>query len=187
MSWVNRTISRDTRTSHAEVYAGSVKRGSARYFLSICTLAIGAVLCFVSMHYVGAFIPQSKAISLSVYSDDSTDNKQGISRRIARLVSMPKYKKVYLMAGQAIEAEYNVPSTSSVTLHVMQCKRKLILEVFNCDPIAEQKVTSTGQRYGKRQIRVNHNGFYYFSETVTPTGQQQTASAENYVLIWRRA
>ncbi len=191
MSWVNRTIRRDERTSYNEVRGISTKRGSARYYMSIIVLVMATVMFYVSAHYIGAFVNVNKAIAMSGTSQSDSIAHKEIYRRIAHIIGVPDYKRVYLRSGQAIEAQYELPDGAQIELEIMQCKQRPILEVFKCKAIAQSTSIIKDRRSGSHEIQVGKSGFYYFSAKVSPPELENKYSEagikSDYSLIWRRA
>lgn len=190
MSWVNKTITRDKRKSYDEVRGIQTKRGTLRYYLSIVTLAFGAILAYTSAHYVGAFISVNKAVALSGKSHTDSIAHTEVYRYVTKIIGEPNYKRVYLRKGQSIEAQYILPQGAQIDLEILQCKQRPILEVFSCKAISQSNSIIKGKRNGSHKIKVAYSGFYYFSAKVSPpelVDKYTTAGVNNdYSLIWRR-
>lgn len=158
----------------------SERKGSA--IGAIFWLGLGGFLVYSSLFYIGAFVDVGKIVGVSSKTMDLDDGRQGIRKITAPVTEMSKYKKIYMRENQAIGIEYSVPEGSTIKLHVLQCKNRPVIEVFDCAPIGQRTVDIENKTNGSSTIFVSEPGFYYFADEVTvPQGKKA-----KYEIVWRR-
>ena len=191
MAWVNNTISRDNRTSYAQVRASNdwstAPRGSRRYFGSILALTFGVVMVYISAHYVGAFAYSNKSIALSISSLNNNLTENSAYRRVANIAGESQYKRVYLRSNQALLISYILPDGARLKIKVLQCKSRPVLEVFKCAPVNKRTVTVKNTTRGSSKISVAKPGFYYFSHSVSERYSTALHDKAFYSVLWQRA
>ena len=75
-------------------------------------------------------------------------------------------KKTFIKEGQALSVHYRLPKDAILDLHIRQCKRMFVLEVYSCIPKSQQTVRIEDKTSGWRSLQFSEPGFYHFSETV---------------------
>ncbi len=157
-----------SRSAHHEPTA-------ARGLTGILTLIAGGALIWLSLPYASAFVNVGEIVGVSKIDRTVGKFKAGLTKTAP-------VKKVYLRAGQGLTASYNVPKGAKVTLSVMRCQSRPIIEVWNCAPVAKQDIIIKGGKAGMRSVIASAPGFYYFTDTMT----LPKAADKPYTLVWRR-
>lgn len=157
--------------------------GSGRMLGTAVSLVLGLTLCFAALHYVPTLLRPTQAIDSLV----SPSKKSMLEMDRNRLQRFGVYaqsfllRRTYLRGGQGLTVHYSLPEGATLDLHIKQCRRMFIVEVFHCTPVSQQTVTIENKMGGQRALKFAEPGFYHFDETVTlkdPDGL--------YRLVWFR-
>lgn len=159
--------------------------GLGRAFGSAISLILGGTLCYVSLHYMPAFVSTRKVISVSHLDQSSTRLKDEQSHfLLGAYWDAFSLKRTYLRDGQSIQAQYALPVGSVLELGIKRCRPAFILEVFKCDVIGEKSFTITHDETGTQRFKFQGKGFYLFEEKVS--GLPADASTKPYRVVWSR-
>ena len=168
----------DTRRT-VNTFLGSrddaVEPKASRGILSILTLIIAGGLIYTSVPYAGAFVNVGEVVGVSQF-----DRKLG--EIASEITNSAAVKKVYLRKGQGLRATYNLPKGTALTVTVLQCKARPIIEVYNCAPMSKQDIKIAKGSAGSKGFQAPQAGFYYFKDTLTSQGPEQ----KPYTLLWQR-
>lgn len=146
-----------------------------RGIMGILSLIIGGALIYTSLPYAGAFVDVGEIVSVSHVD-------RGFGKLTANLTKTAPVKKVYMRAGQSLEAQYTLPENSTLTLSVMRCQNRPILEAWSCNPVSKRDILIKDGKAGSKTIKAPQAGFYYFTDTMTMPKSMQAP----YTLVWRR-
>lgn len=189
-SFTKASYSKQSRHDERALAAGNMRHGkrsapmgSGRMLGTAVSLILGLALCFAALHYVPTLLRPSQTIDS--LASPSTKSVLEIDRN--RLQRFGVYaqsfllRRTYLRRGQGLMVHYSLPEGATLDLHINQCRRMFIVEVFHCTPVSQQTVTIENEVGGQRALKFSEPGFYHFDETVTlkdPDGK--------YRLVWVR-
>jgi hypothetical protein len=161
----------------------ATRMSSGRLLGAAASLILGLTLCFAALHYVPTLLRPTQVIDTLV----SPSKKSLLEIDRSRLQRFGVYaqsfllRRTYLRSGQGLTIHYSIPEGATLDLHIKQCRRMFIVEVFHCTPTSQQTVTIANNLTGQRALKFAEPGFYHFDETVTlrePNGK--------YRLVWIR-
>jgi hypothetical protein len=156
---------------------------SKRLLGTAAALILGLTLCFAALHYVPTLLRPTHVVDTLV----SPSKKSLLDIDRSRLKRFGVYaqsfflRRTYLRGGQGLTVHYSIPEGATLDLHIKQCRRMFIIEVFHCTATSQQTVTIDNNMTGQRALKFAEPGFYHFDETVTltePDGE--------YHLVWVR-
>lgn len=169
----------------------SYPASSRRSMATILIWCIAPILLFCSQFYLGAFIDLGQIIgqSQSMRAKKTAQNttRESIEKQTAltKIIDNQFRNKVYLRAGQSIQASYAIPPSANIELVIKQCKSLPVIEVFNCKNIAEQRRTISSGTSGMLQFSVSVAGFYNFSSTASKL-RNEMIDPQEYRVFWQR-
>lgn len=161
----------------------ATRMSSKRLLGTAASLILGLTLCFAALHYVPTLLRPTQVVDSLV----SPSKKSMLEIDRSRLQRFGVYaesfllRRTYLRAGQGLTVHYSIPEGATLDLHIKQCRRMFILEVFHCTAISQQTVTIDNNMAGQRALKFAEPGFYHFDETVTLTDP-----GGDYRLVWVR-
>jgi hypothetical protein len=167
------------------------KRSLNRFVMSVIVLLFAGILVISSLFYVGAFFDVGKIVGVS-QSDRAERAKTKVSTGqlkndfFSPVTDLLDPSRIYLRAGQSILATYDIPDGAQMTLVIKQCKTKPVIEVFDCDLIAEQKQVIRNRTKGFHRFTVAQPGFYHFKDEVKIRKTAKTADNADYRIVWQR-
>lgn len=156
--------------------------GYIRSIFSAISLLFGALMIYVTLHYLPAFLQPQKILGMTDTQLTSARLKdEGPIRKLmgpyADLFTM---KRTYLRSGQTIQAQYAMPPGAVMTLKIKQCRSLWIVEVFECQVVSKQSIRITNPT-GSKSFQFPETGFYHFDESVKlPKGKG------DYRVVWVR-
>ncbi len=158
--------------------------GPARTVFTAISLIMGGAMFYVSLHYLPALVQPQKILGLSgITLDESAvrlHNRNALQRLFAPYLDAFDMQRTYLRSGQTIQAQYVLPEGSQLDLHIQQCRRFWLVEIFHCQTIS-QDYTQVTDRIGTQAFTFQDSGFYHFQDKVTlPEGET------HYRVIWSR-
>ena len=173
---------------HAEyIDKGALKTqksmGIGRTFGSATTLIIGGAMCYVSLHYVPAYLGLNKILAFS-----DLDTSSSVAPESSQWAALSSYvdafriKRTYLKSGQTIQAQYALPEGAKLDLIIQRCRPAFVVEIFNCQVISEETAQVTNDKDGTQRFSFAESGFYRFDEKVTLSPN----NVKNYRVIWSR-
>ena len=173
---------------HAEyIDKGALKTrksmGIGRTFGSATTLIIGGAMCYVSLHYVPAYLGLNKILAFS-----DLDTSSSVAPESSQWAALSSYvdafriKRTYLKSGQTIQAQYALPEGAKLDLIIQRCRPAFVVEIFNCQVISEETAHVTNDKDGTQRFSFAESGFYRFDEKVTLSPN----NVKNYRVIWSR-
>lgn len=174
---------------HAQYIDKSVRKkrksmGIGRTFGSATTLIIGGAMCYVSLHYIPAYLGLNKILSFS-----DLDTSASVAPESSQWAALSSYadafriKRTYLRPGQTIQAQYALPKGAKLDLVIQRCRPALIVEIFKCEVINEQTAKIRNDKLGTQRFRFPEAGFYRFDEKVSLAPNNNG----NYRVVWSRA
>ena len=158
--------------------------GIGRTFSSATTLIIGGAMCYISLHYIPAYLGLSKILAFS-----EMDRSASVAPESSQWAALSSYadafriKRTFLREGQTIQAQYALPEGATLDLVIQRCRSAFIVEIFNCQVVSEETARVTNDRDGMQRFRFPEAGFYRFDEKVTLAPN----NVRNYRVIWSRA
>jgi len=159
--------------------------GLSRAFGSALSLILGGALCYVSLHYMPAFVSTRKIVAVSDFDQSSTRLKNDENHFFLKAYwDAFSLKRTYLRDGQSIQAQYALPPGTKLELGIKRCRPAFILEVFKCDVIGEKSFKITNDQTGTRRFQFQGKGFYLFEEKLT--GLSPGAHPKSYRVVWSR-
>ena len=189
-SFTRASYSKQSIRKEYALAAGQVPQGkdttrmtSKRLLGTAASLILGLTLCFAALHYVPTLMRPTQVVDSLV----SPSKKSMLEIDRSRLQRFGVYaesfllRRTYLRAGQGLTVHYSIPEGATLDLHIKQCRRMFILEVFHCTAISQQTVTIDNNMAGQRALKFAEPGFYHFDETVTLTNP-----GGDYRLVWVR-
>lgn len=159
--------------------------GLGRAFGSATSLILGGALCYVSLHYMPAFVSSRKIIAVSNLDQSSTRLKEEKNHFLLQAYwDAFSLKRTYLRNGQSIQAQYALPPGTELELGIKRCRPAFILEVFKCDVIGEKSFKITNDQTGTQRFQFQGKGFYLFEEKLK--GISPDAPPHSYRVVWSR-
>jgi hypothetical protein len=157
--------------------------GPKRTFGSALSIILGLTLCYAGLHYIPTLLRPSQVIDTIVSPSKRSvlDIDRNRFQRFGIYAQSFLLRRTYLRAGQGITVHYSIPEGASLDLHIKQCRRMFIGEVFHCTPVSQQTVRIENKLEGKRTLQFAEPGFYHFKETVN-----LNTPDEPFKLIWVR-
>lgn len=158
--------------------------GIGRTFGSATTLIIGGAMCYVSLHYIPAYLGLNKILSFS-----DLDTSASVAPESSQWATLSSYadafriKRTYLKSGQTIQAQYALPEGATLDLVIQRCRPAFVVEIFKCQVINEETARVTNDKLGTQRFRFPEAGFYRFDEKVTLAPN----NIKNYRVVWSRA
>ncbi len=158
--------------------------GIGRAIGSAFSLILGGTLCYVSLHYMPAFVSAREVIADSKQNQSSARLKDENSPFILKAYwDAFSVKRTYLRSGQTIQAQYALPPGTELELEIKRCRPAFLIEVFSCDVIGEKSFTITKDQTGTQRFQFQGKGFYLFDEKVSGLSPDST---EQYRVVWSR-
>lgn len=162
--------------------------GLPRVFLTAATLLFAAFMYYVAMHYVPALASPRQIFRLATETETIPKGESEFDIAPASTFEKlmgPYYKlfaldRTYMRRGETIKIKFDIPRTSTVDLHILQCKRFWVVEIFKCTPI-NQFSSQKGPGRGIATFKLGDEGFYHFRHQVN--GLNET---DKYRLVWER-
>jgi len=169
-------------------YRNTVSRkksmGIGRAIGSALSLILGGALCYVSLHYMPAFVSAREVIADTNQNQSSVRLKDENSPFILKAYwDAFSVKRTYLRSGQTIQAQYALPPGMELELEIKRCRPAFLVEVFNCDVIGEKSFTITNDQTGTQRFQFQGKGFYLFDEKVSGLSPDST---QQYRVVWSR-
>jgi len=158
--------------------------GIGRAIFSGLSLSLGGLMCYVSLHYLPAFVQTQKILGSNAI-DTSTarlQNKGPIRKVLGPYIDAFSMQRTYLRPGQEIEAQFILPEGATLDLEIEQCRRVIAIEIFKCDVISRKNVSVTKATLGDKSFQFANGGFYHFSHKVTLAN----GSSNDYTVVWTR-
>lgn len=158
--------------------------GIGRTFGSASTLIIGGAMCYVSLHYIPAYLGLNKILSFS-----DLDTSASVAPESSQWAALSSYadafriKRTYLKSGQTIQAQYALPEGATLDLVIQRCRPAFIVEIFKCQVINEETARVSNDKLGTQRFRFPEAGFYRFDERITFA----TNNVKDYRVVWSRA
>jgi len=158
--------------------------GLGRTLGSATTLIIGGAMCYVSLHYIPAYLGLNKVLSFS-----DLNNSSSIAAESSQMATLSSYadafriKRTYLRPGQTIQAEYAIPEGAKLDLVIQRWRPAFIVEIFKCQVMSEETAQIRNDKLGTQRFRFPESGFYRFDERITLPPN----NVKNYRVVWSRA
>ena len=160
--------------------------GFARTLGSAFSMILGGTLCYVSLHYMPAFVDTRKVIAISNLDQSSTRLKEEKSSFFLKAYwDAFSLRRTYLRDGQSIQAQYALPVGTELELGIKRCRPAFILEVFNCEVIGQKSFKITNDQTGTQRFQFQGKGFYIFEEKLS--GISPDTKTTSYRVVWSRA
>lgn len=158
--------------------------GPHRTLGSALSIILGLTLCYAGLHYIPTLMRPSQVIDaiISPSKKSALDIDRNRVQRFGIYAQSFLLRRTYLRSGQGLTVHYSLPEGATLDLHIQQCRRMFIAEVFHCIPVSHQNVSIENKTDGRRTLKFSEPGFYHFDETVSlkdPTGK--------YRLVWVRS
>lgn len=152
--------------------------GVGRTFATALTWIFALGTIYISLHYVPAFLSPSQVVRIS----DADENAMAKERGPVMSIVGPYWdsllaRRSYIWRNEAMEVQYLLDGSSTLTLIVERCARKPVLEVFRCDVMSQQRI-GISSRDGSQILTIGEPGFYQFREEYTGPEPR---------VVWRRA
>ena len=174
---------------HAQyIDKGALKKrksmGLGRTFGSATTLIIGGAMCYISLHYIPAYLGLNKILAFS-----DLDTSASVAPESSHWAALSSYadafrlKRTFLREGQTIQAQYALPKGAKLDLVIQRCRPAFVVEIFKCQVINEETARVRNDQLGTQRFRFPEAGFYRFDERVTLAPNNQ----KNYRVVWSRA
>ena len=164
--------------------AEKAKMSLGRAVSSAAAIILGLAFCYAGLHYVPTLLRPT--VIVDQVASPSGKSKLDIDRnRLKRWGVFAQsflLRRTYIRPGQGLTVYYTLPENAALDLHIQQCRRMFIAEVFHCTAVSQQSVTIKETRRGARTLQFTEPGFYHFSETVSGVGPNQ-----DYQIIWTRS
>jgi hypothetical protein len=163
--------------------AAKTPMGTGRTLGSALSIILGLTLCYAGLHYIPTLLRPTHVIDSVLYPSNKSvlDIDRNRMERFGVYAQSFLLRRTYLRAGQGLTVHYSVPEGTILDLHIKQCRRMFIGEVFHCTPVSQQTVRIENKTRGTRTLKFAEPGFYHFDETVT-----LTASDQPFKLVWVR-
>jgi len=158
--------------------------GLARTLGSAITLIFGGTMCYVSLHYIPAYLGLNKVLSFSDLDKSSSvaaDSSQWAT--LSSYVDAFRIKRTYLRPGQTIQVQYAIPEGAKLDLVIQRCRPAFVIEIFQCKVMSEETAQIRNDKLGTQRFRFPEAGFYRFDETITMAPN----NVKDYRVIWSRA
>jgi hypothetical protein len=150
------------------------------------SLILGGTMCYVSLHYIPAFVNPPQIIAASDFNTRAEHLKgEDQGGFLSAYIDAFNMKRAYIRKGQTVEAQYVVPEGSTLSLTIQQCQSLPVIEVFNCRVVKNRNTVIENSRSGLRSFTFPEDGFYKFSETLTGPSPDANDGKKRYV-IWSR-
>lgn len=156
-----------------------------RRLFSAVLLSLSAIIVFVGLYYIPAFVQPKQIISiasgdpaaLKTYDFDRKSKANELFGSFSKLFHMDR---AYMKPGHSINIKYDLPKGAYANLNIVQCRQAWVVEIFKCDAVS-QFSTKTKRQSGVESFALKQGGFYYFQhETVgIPAG-------EPFRIVWER-
>ncbi|WP_416877866.1 hypothetical protein [Litorimonas sp.] len=160
--------------------------GLGRTIGSALSIILGGTLCYVSLHYMPAFVDTRKIIAASKLDQSSTRLQDENSGFLLKAYwDAFSIRRTYLRDGQSIQAQYALPAGTELELGIKRCRPAFILEVFNCEVIGEKSFKITDDQTGTQRFQFQGKGFYLFEEKLS--GVSADTKSISYRVVWSRA
>ena len=153
-------------------------RRTSRFVFSWMALMFGLFMVYTSLHYAPALFKPDEILGVS--SHRTSGKKLENRHLLSPLVDLLQLERGYFHAGQTMSAQYKLPPGAEADLTIVRCKRAMIVEVFSCDPVAQQTVR-VADGTGAREFRVAEEGFYFVDTQV-----HLAHAGDPYTVIWQR-
>jgi len=172
----------DVEAVHAEAKALGLKRTFGTAF----SLILGGMMCYVSLHYVPAFINPPQIVAASDFNTRAEHlRNEDKNFLLSAYIDAFNMKRAFIKQGQTIEAQYVVPEENTLTLKIQQCRSMPVIEIFDCQVVSERDITIENSRSGLRSFTFSEDGFYKFSEQLSGPAPVANDGKKRYV-IWSR-
>lgn len=158
--------------------------GIVRAICSGLSLSIGAIMCYVAMHYVPAFVQPHKIIGATTIdmSAKRLEDKGPIRKIFGPYIDAFSIQRTYLRSGQEIQAQFILPKGATLDLNMTQCRRIFAIEIVRCDVIMQKNVEITDKIIGSKSFQFPEKGFYHFSHNIKFKDDIPT----DYKIVWTR-
>jgi hypothetical protein len=149
---------------------------------SLCFLSAGAVFCYVSLHYVPAFLSSTNYVDMPEVNQSATRlNTAETNSFTSHYLDFTSVKQAYLRKGQALQVQYTRPENANIELEITRCKSAFLVEVFKCESVGTRHIEIKGGAIGTHRLFFEDAGFYRLKESV-----RGAASGDNYRVVWSR-
>lgn len=160
------------------------RMGAGRTLGSALSIILGMTLCYAGLHYIPTLLRPSQVVDSLISPSEKSALEMDRNRvqRFGIYAQSFLLRRTYLRAGQGLTVHYTLPEGATLDLHIQQCRRMYIAEVFHCTPVSQQSVRIENKTEGRRTLKFSEPGFYHFDETVSlkePDGK--------FRLIWVRS
>ncbi|MGJ8561155.1 MAG: hypothetical protein ACSHX3_13045 [Litorimonas sp.] len=184
-SYSRQSVDAEHQAALIDVRGSSAKAplGPWRTLGSAVSIILGITLCYAGLHYIPTLLRPSQVIDSFVSPSQKSilDIDRNRFQRFGVYAQSFLLRRTYLRAGQGIEVHYSIPEGASLDLHIKQCRRMFIGEVFHCIPVSQQTVRIENKTHGTRALKFAEPGFYHFDETVNLKSPDQP-----FKLVWVR-
>lgn len=186
MSFTRASYSKESTHAHRLAASGANAKpslGVGRTLGSAASIILGLTLCYAGLHYIPTLLRPSQVVDVLVSPSEKSALEIDRSRvqRLGIYAQSFFLRRTYLRADQGLTIHYSLPEGATLDLHIQQCRRMYILEVFHCTPISQQSVRIENKTEGRRALTFSEPGFYHFDETVSLKDPDR-----NFKLIWVR-
>ncbi|MGB3455107.1 MAG: hypothetical protein WBG08_06480 [Litorimonas sp.] len=163
-------LQNSARSAALRYLSGLDKEASVRdQIIQICTAAaIMLAVIYSLLHYIPLLKQVDGRDALHLTSTEPTDAGRNPDGLHSFSVSLESHfmRRTPLRSGQSVRISYDVPPGAKIDLHIRQCRRIYVLEVFICLLRSKETIRITGKTRGSRILQFPDGGFYHFSETV---------------------
>jgi hypothetical protein len=161
-------------------------KGLRRAVGTALSLILGGTLCYVSLHYVPAFMNPPQVIAVTDFNTKTEHLKGNYKSSFMKAyVDAFNMKRAYIRKGQTIDAQYIVPKSNTLTLNITHCRPVPVIEVFDCSGTSHRNVVIENSPSGLRSFTFQEDGFYKFSESLTGPSSIVNDDKKRFV-IWSR-
>ena len=191
-SWTELLVEESDRSLRSR---GAKRHRTFRRMYMSVFLWFGTFLCvYCSFFYAGAFLDVGKIVGVSqtqrahIAKRNIADKPAATKREFySPLIDAFKVNRIYLRKNQSIIATYSLPTNTSMTLRIKQCKAIPGVEVFKCTFVGQQEKTIRNKTSGFVKFVASEPGFYYFENTAIKAPSTELKQNHNYKIIWQRA
>lgn len=150
--------------------------------VSVSAFAMGGMICYISLHYVPAFLSPSNYLNMPEGNPSATrlDTTEA-SPIIAHYLDFTSVKRTHLRKGQALQVQYTRPENANIELEITRCKSAFLVEVFKCEAVGTKSIQIKDGVIGTHRFFFEDAGFYRLRERV-----RGVTSQDHYRVVWSR-
>lgn len=162
----------------AATYEPKRSMSNGRLISSGLSLALGLFIAYCSMFYVPAFTKSETILGFTAQMEKLPQRIEDSNNPLAPYADMFRLRRGYFKAGQTLVARYEKTSDNTLTLNVVKCESRPIIEIFNCGKIRTESIKVKSRNQASYTFTISEPGFYYFNDT--------TRLEKPYKVAWSR-